>query len=272
MPAEPLPPLALAGAAPPPSPAAAGHPVISVRGLTAGYGGQVILDNVSFNVARGEILVIVGGSGCGKSTLLKHMIGLHPLMAGRVVINGVDIGTALDADMARLHQGIGVLFQSGALFGSMTLIDNVALPLLDFTHLPKAQALKLARVKLGMVGLAGYENHLPSEISGGMKKRAGLARAMALDPSVLFFDEPSAGLDPVTSAELDQLILRINAGLGTSMVIVSHELASIFSIAHRVVMLDKAEKGVIAMGDPRELLERSEDPRVRGFFLRQPPA
>lgn len=271
MPAEPAAPLSLAGPRPAPPPAG-GAPVISVQGLTAGYGGQVILEDVNFNVARGEILVIVGGSGCGKSTLLKHMIGLHPLMAGRVLINGVDIGTAHDHDLARLHQGIGVLFQSGALFGSMTLLENVALPLMDFTHLPKAQALKLARAKLGMVGLGGYDNHLPSEISGGMKKRAGLARAMALDPSVLFFDEPSAGLDPITSAELDHLILRINAGLGTTMVIVSHELASIFSIAHRVVMLDKAQKGVIAMGDPRELVERGEDPRVKAFFLRQPPA
>ncbi len=252
--------------------AAKGQPVIVVDGLSAGYGGEVILKDVSFTVARGEILVIVGGSGCGKSTLLKHMIGLHPPMAGRVLIDGVDIGRAQDADLVRVHQGIGVLFQSGALFGSLSLVDNVALPLIDFTHLPKALALDLARVKLGMVGLAGYENHLPSEVSGGMKKRAGLARAMALDPAVLFFDEPSAGLDPVTSAELDQLILRINAGLGTSMVIVSHELASIFSIAHRVVMLDKAEKGVIAMGDPRDLSQNSQDPRVRGFFHRQPPA
>jgi phospholipid/cholesterol/gamma-HCH transport system ATP-binding protein len=171
-----------------------------------------------------------------------------------------------------VHQGIGVLFQSGALFGSLSLLENVALPLLDFTHLPRPLALDLARVKLGMVGLAGYENHLPSEVSGGMKKRAGLARAMALDPAVLFFDEPSAGLDPVTSAELDHLILRINAGLGTSMVIVSHELASIFSIAHRVVMLDKAARGVIAMGEPHDLSQNSSDPRVRGFFHRQPPA
>jgi phospholipid/cholesterol/gamma-HCH transport system ATP-binding protein len=200
------------------------------------------------------------------------MIGLHPMMGGRVLIDGVDIGQARDADLVRVHQGIGVLFQSGALFGSLSLLENVALPLMDFTLLPKPLALDLARVKLGMVGLAGYENHLPSEVSGGMKKRAGLARAMALDPAVLFFDEPSAGLDPVTSAELDQLILRINAGLGTSMVIVSHELASIFSIAHRVVMLDKFEKGVIAIGDPRRLSEHSQDPRVRGFFHRQPPA
>ena len=255
-----------------PDRAAARPPCILVEGLTAGYGGEPILENVSFTVGRGEILVIVGGSGCGKSTLLKHMIGLHALMAGRVVVDGVDIGQAGEADLARVHQGIGVLFQSGALFGSLTLAENVALPLLDFTQLPRPLALELARAKLCMVGLAGYENHLPSEVSGGMKKRAGLARAMALDPSVLFFDEPSAGLDPVTSAELDHLIQRINDGLGTSMVIVSHELASIFAIAHRVVMLDKATRGIIAQGDPRQLKDGSDDPRVRAFFHRQAPA
>ncbi len=248
----------------------AGQPIIEVRGLTASYGGQTILEDVSFEVPPGEVLVVVGGSGCGKSTLLKHMIGLHEPSAGRVVIDGVEVTEARGEELTRLHSGIGVLFQSGALFGSLTLLENVALPLTDFTELPHAAALEVARAKLVMMGLAGYENHLPSEISGGMKKRAGLARAMALDPKVLFFDEPSAGLDPVTSAELDQLILRINAGLGTTMVIVTHELASIYAIADRVLMLDKSAKGVIAQGDPRLLRDTSDDPRVRSFFLRQP--
>jgi phospholipid/cholesterol/gamma-HCH transport system ATP-binding protein len=245
-------------------------PIIAVEGLAAGYGGQVILENVSFDVARGEILVVVGGSGCGKSTLLKHMIGLHPPTAGRVIIDGVEVAQAQGEDLDRLHRGIGVLFQSGALFGSLNLLENVALPLIDFTDLPRDLALMVARAKLAMMGLAGYENHLPSEISGGMKKRAGLARAMAMDPAVLFFDEPSAGLDPVTSAELDELIVNINTGLGTTMVIVTHELASIFAIAHRVLMLDKTAKGVIAQGPPLELRDGSDDPRVRAFFLRQP--
>jgi phospholipid/cholesterol/gamma-HCH transport system ATP-binding protein len=244
--------------------------IIQVDNMTAGYGERAILRDISFEVARGEILFIVGGSGCGKSTLLKHIIGLNPLMAGRVEIDGVDIGRAQGQHLTRLHQGIGVLFQSGALFGSMSLLENVALPLLDFARLPKTLAHDLARAKLDMVGLAGYENHLPSEISGGMKKRAGLARAMAMDPAVLFFDEPSAGLDPVTSAELDQLIVGINAGLGTTMIIVTHELASIYAIAHRVLMLDKTAKGVIAQGPPAALRDGSDDPRVKSFFLRQP--
>lgn len=245
-------------------------PIIRVENLVAGYGESVILKDVDFAVARGEILVIVGGSGCGKSTLLRHMIGLNPSLGGRVLIQGVDVDQASEDELTRVHQSIGVLFQSSALFGSMTLLENVSLPLIDFTDLPRELALELARAKLTMVGLAGFDNHLPSEISGGMKKRAGLARAMALDPLVLFFDEPSAGLDPVTSAELDRLILKINQGLGTTMVIVSHELASIFAIAHRVVVLDKGAQGVIAVGDPRELKDHSPDPRVREFFQRQP--
>jgi phospholipid/cholesterol/gamma-HCH transport system ATP-binding protein len=245
-------------------------PVILVEGLTASFGDDVVLENVNFQVYRGEILVILGGSGCGKSTLLKHMIGLYQPAAGRVLVNGVDVNTEDDQELHRLRMGFGVLFQSGALFGSMTLAENVALPLQEYTDLSPADIDLIVKMKLGLVQLAGYENHLPSEISGGMKKRAGLARAMALDPTVLFFDEPSAGLDPITSVELDNLIKSINAGMGTTMVIVTHELESIFSIAHRVVILDKGARGIIAMGDPRDLQEHSPDPRVVNFFNRKP--
>jgi phospholipid/cholesterol/gamma-HCH transport system ATP-binding protein len=245
-------------------------PVILVEGLTARFGDEVIFENVNFQVYRGEILVILGGSGCGKSTLLKHMIGLYRPAAGRVLVNGVDVNTDDDQELRHLRMGIGVLFQSGALFGSMTLAENLALPLQEYTDLSPADIELIVKMKLGLVQLAGYENHLPSEISGGMKKRAGLARAMALDPNVLFFDEPSAGLDPITSVELDNLIKSINAGMGTTMVIVTHELESIFSIAHRVVILDKAARGIIAMGDPRDLQEHSQDPRVVNFFNRKP--
>ena len=245
-------------------------PVILVEGLTASFGDDVIFENVNFQVHRGEILVILGGSGCGKSTLLKHMIGLYRPAAGRVLVNGVDVNTDDDQELRRLRMGIGVLFQSGALFGSMTLAENLALPLQEYTDLSPADIELIVKMKLGLVQLAGYENHLPSEISGGMKKRAGLARAMALDPNVLFFDEPSAGLDPITSVEMDNLIKSINAGMGTTMVIVTHELESIFSIAHRVVILDKGARGIIAMGDPRDLQEHSQDPRVVNFFNRKP--
>ncbi len=243
---------------------------IKVENLTAAYGEDVILKDVSLTVKRGEVVVIAGGSGCGKSTLLKHIIGLHSLAGGRVEINGVDIATAGDRQLSVVRQGFGVLFQSGALFGSFSLLENVTLPLLDFTNLSRKAAELVGRAKLAMVNLAGYENHLPSELSGGMQKRAGLARAMALDPALLFFDEPSAGLDPITAAELDRLIIRINQAMGTTMVIVTHELASIYSIAHRVVMLDKSVKGIIAQGPPKELRDKSTDPRVSDFFHRRP--
>jgi len=245
-------------------------PVIDVTGLTARFGDNTIFENVTFQVNRGEILVVLGGSGCGKSTLLKHLIGLYRPYGGKVLINGVDINTADEKQLAKLRQGMGVLFQSGALFGSMTLAENVALPLSEYTHLSEEAIDLIVKMKLGLVDLAGYENHLPEEVSGGMKKRAGLARAMALDPSILFFDEPSAGLDPITAVELDLLIKDINAGLGTTMVVVTHELESIFTIAHRVIMLDKGAKGMIAVGDPRELKEHSTDPRVVNFFNRRP--
>ncbi len=247
-----------------------GERIIIVEGLTARYGEDTILEDVSFTVRKGEVFVIVGGSGCGKSTLLKHMVGLHRPARGRVVINGVDITSEDQRAISELRKEIGVLFQSSALFGSMSLAENVALPLQEYTDLPPSTIELIVRMKLAMVNLAGYENHFPSEISGGMRKRAGLARAMALDPEVLFFDEPSAGLDPVTSAELDRLIHRINEGMGTTMVVVTHELHSIFNIAHRVIMLDRLERGIIAQGDPKDLRDHSTDPRVMSFFHRRP--
>ena len=247
--------------------------IIQVRNLTAGYGEDaVILHDISFKVFEGEIFVILGGSGCGKSTLLKHLIGLIPPMAGEVIIDGDDISGCDENTFHEVLKKVGVLYQSGALFGSMTLAENVALPIGEYTALDAKSIAALVRMKLGLVHLDGFENHLPSEISGGMKKRAGLARAMALNPRILFFDEPSAGLDPVTSAELDNLILHVNRSLGTTMVIVTHELPSIFAVAHRVIMLDKKSKGIIAEGDPGFLREHSQNRFVSQFFNRRAEA
>ena len=248
------------------------NPVIVVENLTARYGEETILENVSFEVRRGERFMILGGSGCGKSTLLKHMIGLLKPASGRIVLNGIDIARADEDTLREVRSQIGVLFQADALFGSMTLAQNVSLPLSEYTGLPPERIRQIVRMKLGFVSLAGYENHMPSELSGGMRKRAGLARAMALDPMLLFFDEPWAGLDPVTAAELDILIRRINEGMGTTMLFVTQELASIFSLAERVIMLHKEARGIIARGDPRELKEHSSDPRVVDFFNRQAAA
>ena len=244
-------------------------PIIVVENLAASFGSNIVLESVSFQVYKGEILVIVGESGCGKSTLLKIMIGLQQPSSGKVLFRGVDITAAGEKELNNYRQNIGVLFQSSALFSSMTLNENIALPLREYTNLDSAMINLIIKMKLGMVNLAGYENHYPSELSGGMKKRAGIARAMALDPIVLFFDELSAGLDPVTAVELDDLIIKTNEALGTTMVIVTHELESICKIADRVIMLDKKAKGIIAEGAPRELKEKSTDPRVRSFFLRQ---
>ncbi len=243
-------------------------PVIAVEHLTARFGSHTIFEDVDFEVYKGEIFVILGGSGCGKSTLMKHMIGLYETESGKIVINGIDITKADETQLKKMRLGIGVAFQSGGLFGSMTLGENVALPLQEYTDLSPGLIDLVVKMKLGLVNLGGYENHLPEELSGGMKKRAGLARAMALDPTVLFFDEPSAGLDPITSAELDLLIKTIRGGIGTTMVIVTHELQSIFNVADRIIMLDKEAKGIIAEGDPRWLKENSTDPRVRNFFNR----
>jgi phospholipid/cholesterol/gamma-HCH transport system ATP-binding protein len=246
------------------------QPIIQVRDLTARYGEETILEGVSFDVFEGEIFVILGGSGCGKSTLLKHLVGLIRPYSGQVIIDGDDISRGASRVIERLLRKIGILYQSGALFGSMTIAENIALPVIEYTDLSSDLVSSLVRMKLNLVQLEGYGEYLPSELSGGMKKRAGLARAMALNPKILFFDEPSAGLDPVTSAGLDNLILHLNKSLGTTMVIVTHELESILTVAQRVIMLDKETKGIIAEGDPRHLRETSRNPAVWRFFNRQP--
>jgi len=245
------------------------HEIIQVSNLIVGYGEDIVLDTISFDVRAGEIFIVLGESGCGKSTLLKHLIGLKKPLSGQIHIDGDDITNCDEATFKNILRKIGVLYQSTALFGSMTIAENVSLPIKEYTHLTQKSVDTLVKMKLNMVHLNGYENHLPSEISGGMRKRAGLARAMALNPKILFFDEPSAGLDPVTSVELDKLIVHLNKSLGTTMVIVTHELQSIFNVAHRVIMLDKQTKGIIAEGNPKYLKDHSDNPLVRNFFNRK---
>ena len=237
--------------------------MITVENLAMGFDDTVLLEDLNFRVQQGEVFVILGGSGAGKSTLLRHLIGLQSPLRGRVEIEGMG-----QPDPTRGPPRFGVLFQSSALFGSMTLADNVRLPLEKWTDLDDTTIDVIACSKLRLVGLDGFEDYLPSDVSGGMKKRAGIARALALEPSLLFLDEPSAGLDPVTAARLDELILTLNESLGVTMVIVSHELESIFKIASRCIMLDLEAGGIIAEGDPRELRNHSDDPRVTAFFNR----
>ncbi len=243
-------------------------PAIEVQAFTCGYDREVVLDKVSFNVASGEIFFIIGGSGCGKSTLLRNMVGLNTPLHGQVKFFGQLFHQADTAGRRARLKTFGMLFQGGALWTSLTLRQNVALPLEEYTTLTPRQINEIAALKLAQVGLGGFEDYFPAEISGGMKKRAGLARALALDPEIVFFDEPSAGLDPVTSRKLDELILQIRATFGTTIVVVSHELASIFDIADRVIMLDRGAKGIIAEGRPRELAMQSRDPRVAEFLRR----
>ncbi|HKU37622.1 MAG TPA: ATP-binding cassette domain-containing protein [Polyangiales bacterium] len=238
---------------------------IMVRHLTMGWGDTILLEDCSFVVRRGEIFVILGGSGCGKSTLMRHMVGLEAPKAGEVIVAGTE----------QMHAGLGpppygVMFQSGALLGSMTVGENVALALEEWTDLPADAVHAIVLAKLRLVGLGNAEGKLPSELSGGMKKRAAIARAMALEPQLLFFDEPSAGLDPVSAAELDELIVTLNKELGITIVVVTHDLDSIFRIGQRCIMLDRESKSIIAEGDPRVLRDTSKDERVHRFFNRLP--
>jgi phospholipid/cholesterol/gamma-HCH transport system ATP-binding protein len=246
-----------------------GEPLIQVRNLTAGYGDTVILRDINFDVYAGEIFAILGGSGSGKTTLLKQMIGLQKPLRGTILIDGIDIVTAEGEDRRDVLKKIGVAYQSGALFGSLTVRSNVALVLEEFTDLPAEAIEMIAQTKLKAVGLQEAAYKMPSELSGGMRKRAAIARALALDPKILFLDEPSAGLDPVTSAQLDELILDLSQNLRITFVIVTHELPSIFAVADRVVMVDKEAKTIIAEGRPQELRDQSDNPVVRQFFHRQ---
>ncbi len=241
---------------------------IEVKGLEMAYGSFVVMQDLNFTISRGEVFVIMGGSGCGKSTLLRHLIGLLRPAKGEIFYGGENFSAAPDGRRQEMLRRFGVLYQGGALWSSLTLAENVALPLEEYSDLSRKEVREIVSLKLALVGLRGFEDFYPSEISGGMCKRAGLARAMALDPEVLFFDEPSAGLDPISSQRLDELILRIRDNLGTTVVVVTHELASIFTIADRALFLDADTRRSTALGDPRVLREASPDPRVRLFLNR----
>jgi phospholipid/cholesterol/gamma-HCH transport system ATP-binding protein len=241
---------------------------IEVRDLTMAYGSFVIQRDLNFTINRGDIFIIMGGSGCGKSTLLRHMIGLKEPARGQVFYDGVSFWEAEPEVRNRLMRSFGILYQSGALWSSMTLAENIALPLGEYTTLSTSQIQELVSLKLALVGLAGFGEYYPAEISGGMRKRASLARAMALDPDILFFDEPSAGLDPISARRLDDLILELRASLGATVVVVTHELASIFAIANNAVFLDAETRTMIASGDPHKLLAECANPIVQDFLTR----
>jgi phospholipid/cholesterol/gamma-HCH transport system ATP-binding protein len=241
---------------------------IEVDNLTMAFGSYVLMRDLNFTVRHSDIFIIMGGSGCGKSTLLRHMVGLIEPATGEIFYDRRSFTKANTEERERMLRRFGILYQKGALWSSMTLAENVSLPLGEFTDLTPTQIREVARLKLELVGLKGFEDYYPNQISGGMQKRAGLARAMALDPEILFFDEPSAGLDPISSKLLDDLILELRASLGATVVVVTHELSSIFAIGNNSVFLDPETKTMIASGDPKELLANSQDPRVRSFLTR----
>jgi phospholipid/cholesterol/gamma-HCH transport system ATP-binding protein len=246
----------------------AGQPEIVVRNLDMGYGTFVVMRNLNFTVNRGDIFIVMGGSGCGKSTLMKILIGLKEPLRGEVLYDGVNFWGVDPDERERMMRRFGILYQQGALWSSMTLAENIALPLEQYTDLKSNQIREIVSLKLSLVGLAGFEDFYPSEISGGMRKRAGLARAMALDPDILFFDEPSAGLDPISSRLLDDLILELRDSLGATIVVVTHELASIFAIGNNSIYLDVESRTMTASGGPKKLLAESKDPTVRKFLTR----
>ncbi len=241
---------------------------IEIRDLTMAYGSFVVMRDINAKVRTGEVFIIMGGSGCGKSTLLKHMVGLKEPVKGDILYDGESFWNSSVAERQATLRHFGVLFQSGALWSSMTLEENVALPLGEYTQLSSKEIAEIVRLKLSLVGLKGFEGYYPSEISGGMRKRAGLARAMALDPDILFFDEPSAGLDPISSRRLDDLILELRDSLGSTIVVVTHELQSIFAIADDSIFLDATTRTMRAQGNPRDLLKNSDDPLLREFLTR----
>ncbi len=242
------------------------QPIIRVENLVARYGDEIILDNISFDVFKGEVVGVIGTSGCGKSTLLRHLIGLEKPYSGQVFLDDVDIAGADEAMLQSLYKNMGVLFQGGALFGSMTLAENVALPMVEYTDLSKDVIARLVHMKLCKFDLAAYPDQLPSTLSGGMKKRASLARAMALNPRFLFLDEPTSGLDPIMGTEINALIREISQGAGITIVLVTHDIRTIFDITNRVLMIDKDTKKIIAQGDPAFLLKQSQHPTVRRFL------